>query len=99
MMTQKALEVLVKKQIYNLLMFWWGNNNKIASFALNFLGNKVKYTLIIFKYLQCHQAKPLNEEVLYSSFHLKCLKMELCQKYMESQWQSAQLGENTNVKG
>lgn len=51
MMAQKSLEVLLKKLIYNVLMFWWGNNNKIASFALNFLGNKVKYTLVIFKYL------------------------------------------------
>lgn len=68
MMAQKALEVLLKKLIYYVLMFWWGKQ-QIASFVLNFLRNKVKYALVIFKYLQCHQARPLNEEILYSSFH------------------------------
>lgn len=43
--------------IYKLLLIVLvGQLNKINPFAFHFMGNEVKYTLVIFKYLRCHLA-------------------------------------------
>lgn len=45
--------------IHKSLLCWWVN--RIGPVALNLPGSEAKYTLVICKYLQCHQQQPCNE--------------------------------------